>query len=175
MEGSSITGSVDLSSEIRTRVIPSPAITAQNTTRTRRVRARKCQPPRRQVGARARLASPPCGTSGPEERWRGSEIGTTGNAKTRELAPVCATRDGEFGLAHVPTSPFLGDVFHAAETGRGWHPRCFYRAALGDPHSPPQGDDRPHVPTAAPHNRDPRRSAPPGIQRHDDVRAARHG
>jgi len=56
--------------------------TAQNTTRTRRVRARKCQPPRRQVGARARLASPPCGTSGPEERWRGSEIGTTGNAKT---------------------------------------------------------------------------------------------
>jgi len=85
-------------------------------------------------GARARLASPPCGTSGPEERRRGSELGTTGNAKTRELAPVCATRDGEFGLAHVPTSPFLGDVFHAAETGRGWHPRCFYRAALGDPH-----------------------------------------
>src|SRR5947208_16190726 len=118
MEGSSITGSVDPSSEIRTRVIPSPAITAQNTTRTRRVRARKCRPPRRQVGARARLASPPCGTSGPEERWRGSEIGTTGNAKTKELVPVCATRDGEFGLAHVPNIALPGRLAHVAHTGR---------------------------------------------------------
>src|SRR5438105_3141026 len=108
MEGSSITGSVDLSSEIRTRVIPSPSDQSPEYDENTTGPCKKMPAPAPPSGARARLSSPPCGTSGPEERRRGSEIGTTGNAKTRELAPVCATRHAEFGLAHVPNIALPG-------------------------------------------------------------------
>src|SRR2546426_10936244 len=86
MEGSSITGSVDLSSEIRTRVIPSPSDHSPEYDENTTGPCKKMPAPAPPSGARARLASPPCGTSGPEERRRGSELGTTGNAKARELA-----------------------------------------------------------------------------------------
>src|SRR5438874_11973169 len=49
---------------------------------------------------------------------------------------MCATREGEFGPAHVPTSPFPGDPIHAAETGRRWHPRCFSRISTRGPIAP---------------------------------------
>src|SRR5438876_5986748 len=92
MEGPSITGSVDLSSEIRTRVIPGPAITAQNTTRTRRVRARKCQPPRRQVE--------------PEHDW-----------PPRPAAPRGQKSAGEVPKSEPPATPRLGNSRSVRDPG----------------------------------------------------------